>query len=228
MADLRPVEAITFDCYGTLIDWGAGVEDALLKLINDRGGTATGDELLIAFGEVEREVEDGSYIPYRAVCAEVSERLAQRFGATLQDGEARFLAMSLEDWPAFDETPDCLLRLQAKYRLGIVSNIDNDLFEGSAPKLGVTPDAVVTAQIVRSYKPNRAHFDRVLEDFALTPDRILHVGASRFHDVEPAKAMGFNTCLIKRDGGDVASGAGDAEPDLTCGSLTELCAVLGV
>jgi len=221
-------DAITFDCYGTLIDWGAGVADAMTKLINDRGGSATSDEIIAAFGEVEREAQEGFFIPYRAVMAEVSERLAGRFEATLQDGEARFLAMSVEDWPAFEETPDCLLRLQAGYRLGIVSNIDNDLFEGSAPRLGVTPDVVVTAQMVRSYKPGRAHFDKALEDLGLPADRVLHVGASRFHDIAPAKELGFRTCLVARGGGDAASGAGDAEADMAVGSLTELCAELGV
>ncbi len=219
---------MTFDCYGTLIDWEAGISAAIGPVLKNSGVAVEHEALIAAFGEEEREVEAGPFKPYREVLAEVAQRLSKRFGFTLGGREQHFLAASVNDWPAFIETPEAMRRLKLRFRLAVVSNIDDDLFEGSRPKLGVGLDALVTAEQVRSYKPGRAHFVEVQRRLGLPASQILHVAESRFHDVEPAKALGFGTVWVNRHalhGGPSASGLGESVPDLEVADLTTLAAM---
>ncbi len=223
--DFSAFKAITFDCYGTLIDWEAGISAALTPLIRRAGVGVDPDVLLAAYGEAERAAEAGPFRPYREVLADVGRRLSEQFGFARREGEEHILADSIRDWPAFAETPEALRQLKARFRLAVLSNIDDDLFEGSRSKLGVKLDAVITAQQVRSYKPGRGHFVEAQRRLELPAESILHVAESRFHDIEPAKALGFGTVWVNRHalhGGPSASGEGAAEPDLEVADLTTL------
>lgn len=217
--------ALTFDCYGTLIDWQTGITRALAPLFPG----VPPDDFIRAFGAIERTVEAGPYMSYREVCAEVTRRAAARFGVTLRRGEEDALADSIVLWPAFPDTPPALRRLKKKFRLCIVSNIDRDIFEeGTLPRLGEAFDAVVTADDVRSYKPGLAHFHEAAHRLDLGFDEILHVAESRFHDIEPANELGMRCVLVDRTrGGDSASGVGGGTPDLVVHSLGELADRLG-
>jgi len=215
--------ALTFDCYGTLIDWQTGIVSALAPVL-----PAVKPEAIIkALGEIEREVESGAWAPYRAVCADVVRRMSERFGVTLKPGHERVLAMSIKNWPVFPDTPGALRRLKSRYRLAIVSNIDRDLFvQGTLPHLGVEFDQIITTEDVRAYKPNPAHFHEVSRRLGVGFDRIVHVAESRFHDIEPANALGIRCVLVDRHkaagGKGSASGSGRGKPDLTVHSLAEV------
>ena len=223
------IAALTFDCYGTLVDWQTGITAALTPLFP----SASAAEIITAFGAIEREVQEGAYASYRSVCADVTRRMADRFGVTLRPGLERQLAMSIKDWPVFPDTASALRRLKSRFKLAIVSNIDRDLFaQGKMPRLGTEFDAVVTAEDVRSYKPNHAHFHEVIRRLDLGFGKILHVAESRFHDIEPANALGIRSVLVDRQraegGKGSASGLGKGKPDLTVHSLAELADALGV
>ncbi len=224
------IHAITFDCYGTLIDWECGLLAALGRMFG--GGRAAGarEAVLRAFARHEREVEAGAYMTYRDVLAEVARRLAAEMGIALRPGDEGVLAESIKDWPAFAETPGALRALRERFRLAVLSNIDDDLFEGSRPRLGVQLDELVTAEQVRSYKPGRAHFEEALRRLRLRPEQVLHVAESRYHDIGPANAMGFRTVWVNRhpSGGSSASGEHEARPDMTVSDLAALISTIGV
>lgn len=221
------LRAVTFDCYGTLIDWESGLLAALAPVFAASGAMMERETVLRAFARHERAIESGEYRSYRAVLTEVLTRLAEEFSLHVPSERAGLLADSIPAWPAFDETPAALRALKRNFRIGVLSNIDEDLFEapgGSRERLGVPLDLLVTAQQVRSYKPGRAHFEDALKRLALKPCEVLHVAESRYHDVAPSKAMGFRTVWVNRhgSGGASASGSAEAAPDLEVPDLATL------
>lgn len=220
MIDLTGFQAMSFDCYGTLIDWQSGIVRAMRPILGERNIERTNEEILAAYSPLERVAQAGPYRPYRQVLRDVVRGYA---GADTPEELCDGLAQSIPDWPAFDESMPALTRLARHYKLAIVSNIDEDLIMHSARKLGAEFETIVTAQAVRSYKPGLDHFKGLCIALRLEPSQILHVAESRHHDVEPAKTLGFRTVWVNRaEGGPSASGESDARPDLTVGSLMEL------
>ncbi len=223
-------DALTFDCYGTLIDWETGMLAALRPLLDRRGLTPTDDAILERFAAWEAEVESEPYLPYREVLREVTRRWAGECGFAPDDEEADALAESLPHWPPFADTVDALTTLARRYRLGIISNVDDDLFAGTARRLGVPFDFVVTASQVKSYKPAPAHFLAALnrlERSGVRRDRILHVAQSLHHDIAPARALGLATVWVNRRMGQPGSGAtlpASAAPDMEVPDLRTLAA----
>lgn len=222
----RDFDALTFDCYGTLIDWERGILAALRVLLGDGRVTEVEDEALLAlFGTFEPEEEAGAFRSYRDVLTAVAHRFGDHFGFALDTGAARAFAESVGRWPPFADSSESLRRLSGQYRLAIVSNVDDDLFAGSAGLLGIDFDEVVTAQQVGSYKPARGHFDTVLDRLDLPPSRVLHVAQSLYHDIAPATGLGFTCVWVNRRGGDGAGGAtprSDARPDAEVPDLQTL------
>ena len=216
--------ALTFDCYGTLIDWQAGITAALAPIFP----TVAPKDIIKSFSQLEREIEAGPWASYRNVCADVVRRMAVQFGQTLKPGQERILAASIKDWPAFPDTQEALRKLHTRYKLAVVSNIDRDVFtQGTLPRLGLHFDQVITTDDVRSYKPAPAHFHEASRRLKIPFDQILHVAESRFHDIEPANALGLRCVLVERQkSGPSASGAGKGKPDLTVRSLAELAETL--
>ncbi|MEQ8850528.1 MAG: haloacid dehalogenase type II [Phycisphaerales bacterium] len=220
--DPDSIDAITFDCFGTLIDWPSGIL-AVLRPMNERYNLGMPDaELLTRYAEIEREIESGPYRPYR----DVLERVMRRMFSAAPSYEFATLADAVATWRPFPDTLDALRRLKSRYRLGVLSNIDDDLFAPILDKLERSFDAVVTAEQVRSYKPADPQFTAALGRLELAPDRVLHAAESRFHDIDPARRLGFRTAWINR--GQSASGPSSAQPDLTVSSAAELCAALGL
>ncbi|HEV8121170.1 MAG TPA: haloacid dehalogenase type II [Candidatus Polarisedimenticolia bacterium] len=231
MLDVARFEALTFDCYGTLIDWETGLLAALHGVLGAHRVPCDDERLLRLFAAAEGAIEAGPYRPYREVLGGAMDRIAGVLGLVLAGGERDALARSLPDWPAFADTVPALQALRRRTRLGIVSNIDDDLFAATARRLEVPFDAVVTAQQVGSYKPAPAHFHRVLERLALPKEKVLHVAQSRYHDIAPARALGWSTVWVNRRGGREGSGATpekEATPDLEVTDLATLLTRAGL
>jgi 2-haloalkanoic acid dehalogenase type II len=220
---MAPVDWITFDCYGTLIDWEDGIAEALAPFLPppvDRRGLAG------RYRDFEAETERGAYRPYRDVLAETSGRLMARLGHPLPPGRDRVLPDSLPGWRPFPEVPAALQTLRrAGYRLAILSNVDRDLLAASLVHLRITPDLVVTAEDCRSYKPHYGHWKSFQTRTGAPIARTVHVGASLYHDMVPAGAMGYRTVFINRHG-DLVEGAQPTRVLRDLGPLPETMAEL--
>ncbi len=198
-AAARPYDVLTFDCYGTLIDWEGGIAGAFQAAARARGVRLERAAVLDAYLDAERRVEAGPYRRYREVLTEGARGAAAALGWPLGPGDAGFLADSVGAWRPFPDTNPALGRLRAAgYTLGILSNIDDDLLAATRRHFPVDFDFVVTAQQVGSYKPARAHFDAARR--VIGARRWLHVAQSYFHDVVPARALGIPTAWINRHG----------------------------
>jgi len=196
---------LTFDCYGTLIDWNGGISTALAEVF----GEAEAPRLLIRYHELEPRVESEPYRSYRQVLDLCLAGIAMEEGRALADGESTTLSDSLARWPAFPEVPQALARLQEDgWRLAILSNCDRDLIAASLPRLGVRFDRVITAEDVGSYKPDHGHWQRFSALTGADRERHVHVGASLFHDVAPAGELGIPCVWVNRLGEPA-----DPEPD---------------
>jgi 2-haloacid dehalogenase len=193
-----PVEWVTFDCYGTLIDWERGITDALLPLLPETTDRKALAEWYIA---MEAEFEAEGYHLYKDVLDRVGRRVLASLDAATPDGQASPLPSSLAAWRAFPEVPDALRALVGQGRsLAILSNVDRDLLELSIGRIGVRPDLAITAEDCGSYKPAPGHWRRFLELSGASTERTVHVGASQYHDMRPAAALGFRTVFIDRHG----------------------------
>ena len=211
---------ISFDCYGTLIDWETGLLTALRAALPGLG--LSDDEILGDFAEMEPRIQATGYKSYREVLREVLLSFANRCGKSPLSSDA--LADSIASWNPFPETVHALGRLKSKYRLAILSNIDNDLFAGTAGRLVVSFDHVITAEEAGAYKPNRRNFEMLLQRTGMAPGEIIHVGESLFHDIAPAQGLGITTVWVNRSNGRTAraSKTADTKPDVTVCDLNAL------
>jgi len=194
---VRPFDVLTFDCYGTLIDWESGIGESVAAAARADGVETDRSRILAIHAEVEPLIQSDAYRPYREVLAEVALAVAQRLDWPLERERARYLADGLPGWRVFPDTNPALTRLKrAGYRLGILSNVDDDLLAGTRKQFAVDFDFLVTAEQVRSYKPARPHFDRARELIGDAP--WLHVAQSYFHDIEPASRLGLPVAWVNR------------------------------
>jgi len=229
MLDFRHFDVMTFDCYGTLIDWETGILGVLGALRGAHGLDATDDELLGCFSRAESHVQRSYYRPYREVLREVMKQIALHYHVSPGDYDEDALADSLAGWRPFDDTVQSLATLKQYFRLGIISNIDNDLFEQSHAHLGTEFDWTITAQDVGAYKPALRNFTYARDEIGVHPTRILHVAQSLFHDIRPAKTLDWQAVWVDRhrgSGGGATPGAA-AEPDLAVPDLAALAAMVG-
>jgi 2-haloacid dehalogenase len=225
--DLSQFDVLTFDCYGTLIDWETGILGALRPLVAQHGKKVADQALLELFGELEARLEAGPYLRYREVLRAVVRGMGERLGFTPSAAEADSLPASLAAWPPFPDTVAALRRLKSRYQLAIISNTDDDLFAASAKLLEVPFDFVITAQQVGSYKPALGNFRVALERIGKPKAKVLHVGQSRHHDIAPARQMGLANVLVTRRGRGAVL-ASDARPDLEVPDLKSLADLAGV
>ena len=225
--DFGRFDALTFDCYGTLIDWETGLSAALRAILDPRGATPDQDALLETYAGFEAEAERPPYRTYREVLAFAGRGVAATYGAEPTDAEIATFAGSVVDWPAFADSSAALAALKARFRLGVLTNCDDDLFAASNRRLGVEFDWVVTAQQARGYKPAMANFELLFERLGLPRERILHVAQSLFHDHVPAKALGLSTIWIDRRHDRAGAGAtppANASPDRTFPDMASFAA----
>ena len=190
-------DVLTFDCYGTLIDWESGIVAATRFQLGDAAASIADEDLLAAFAAVEHEAEV-PYKSYREVLALSLRGMGERLGVAVGDAQAAGFGSSVGQWPAFPDSGDALRRLQERFKLAVITNCDDDLFAQSERPLGVSFDYVITAQQAGSYKPDHANFLLAFERIDEPRDRILHVAQSLFHDHVPAKALGMKSVWIDR------------------------------
>jgi 2-haloalkanoic acid dehalogenase type II len=196
---MRRYDIITFDCYGTLIDWESGIANAFLDAAAAQGITLRREDILREYANAEHQVQSEGYRSYRDVLHDTASRVAIALGWPLADDNAGFLADSLPTWKPFPDTNPALGRLVAAgYRLGILSNIDDDLIAATRKHFTVDFDLVITAQQMRSYKPGHAHFLAAKE--RIGDARWLHAAESNFHDIVPTNTLGVPNAWINRHG----------------------------
>src|SRR6266576_2621657 len=191
--DFSTFTTITFDCYGTLIDWEAGILPILQGILAAHGQSLPDAALLELYGEFEAQAEAGPYQNYRRVLESVMEQFGERCGFRPTPAELRSLHESIPAWPPFRDTVVALQRLGESYQLAVISNIDDDLFAETRKHLGVEFAGVITAQQARSYKPSLNNFHLALRKLGVEPSRLLHAGQSVYHDVIPAQSLGIST-----------------------------------
>jgi 2-haloacid dehalogenase len=225
MLDFSKFSVLTFDCYGTMIDWESGIFGALRPVLKAHNKEVSDAALLELYAELELEAEQKDFQNYRHVQQSVVRGLGQRLGFNPTDAQARSLPDSIANWQPFSDTVASLRRLKTRYKLAVISNIDDDLFAATAPKLGVSFDHVITAQQARCYKPGKKIFRAAKEKIGVGTDAWLHVGQSIYHDVIPAKSLGIATVWVNRPSpraGAGATKAATAEPDVEVSSLAAL------
>ncbi len=200
--DLRDFRVLSFDCYGTLIDWEAGILAGIRPWIEARGVEVDDAEILESFGLAEsaQEAETPEAL-YPVVLEGVHRRLAAQWGLPPDEQAARLFGKSVGTWPPFADSHDALTRLKRRYRLVVLSNVDRESFAASRRQLDVEFDAVYTAEDIGTYKPNPANFAYLIEAekaAGYNKSAILHVGQSLYHDHVPASGAGLATCWIQR------------------------------
>ena len=219
----RQYDIITFDCYGTLIDWESGIADAFLRAARENGIELRRDEVLRAYELIEPVVERERFRLYRDVLTEAAARVAHALGWPLAYERGTFLVSSLASWKPFPDTNAALERLRnAGYRLGILSNTDDDLIAATRKHFTVDFDLVITAQQVRSYKPAPGHFLAARERIGNA--RWLHAAQSNFHDIVPANAHGIPSAWVNRRGDTALPGGVPAHEVRDLAGLADLLA----
>ena len=227
MLEFSRYEVLTFDCYGTLIDWESGILSALHRILSNHGKVIEDATILKLYGDFEQRSEEGEFHPYRSVLESVVRRFGAQLGFNPTDAEARSLPDSLPTWKPWPDTVAALQLLKSRFRLAILSNVDDDLFALTRPQLGVNFDEVITAQQAQAYKPSLKIFELALSRINSPAHRVLHVGQSVYHDVIPAQALGLATVWVNRPSARPGVGAvksAEAKPDLIVSSLAELAA----
>ena len=202
-------KALSFDCYGTLIDWETGLSEALRPL-GERSGTSP-ERLLEAYGPIEHQLEE-EYpgLRYSELLQKVFGRLAEQLGVAVTPEEAMKFGASVGNWPAFPDSAEALAYLKQHFQLIILSNVDRESFSRSNARLGIEFDQILTAEEIGSYKPSLRNFEYLVEragDARIAKHELLHVAQSLFHDHVPANAMGLHSAWIDRRHGKQGGGA---------------------
>jgi 2-haloacid dehalogenase len=229
MAIPKQITFVTFDVYGTLIDWDAGAVAAFTKEATRDGFTIDPDDLIPRFHEVQQQIESGSYELYAEVLRRTAVQIAKDMGWPLEPSRSGFLPDSVMRWPAFKETNATLAKVSKKYSIGLISNIDDKLLGLTRRHLATSTgqpldfDLVVTAQQVRSYKPDPAHFTECERRIG-TKKGWVHIATSYYHDVEPCIKKKIPVIWVNRNG--VELEPGQKKPDAEVKTLREAAKLL--
>ena len=226
--DFSRFTTISFDCYGTLIEWEAGILPVLRGVLGRHGQALNDAAILELYGEFEAEAEGSAYQSYGGVLQSVVRAYAARLDFTPTSADITSLSESVPSWPPFPDTVAALRQLEKRYHLAVISNIDDDLFAETQKHLGVEFEAVITAEQARSYKPSLKTFQLALNTLAIRPEHLLHVGQSIYHDVLPAQSLGIPTVWVNRKSARPGVGAvrpAEGRPDLEVPDLATLAAL---
>ena len=231
MIEFEKFSHLTFDCYGTIIDWETGILSAVHPVLERHGITFEEAEILQLYARLEAEQEAGAYKPYKQVLMGVMGGFGEELGFTPSEADLLALPESVGVWPPFSDSIEALQRLQMGFDLVILSNIDDDLFAASERVLGIEFDEVITARQVGSYKPSRRNFDVALDRLLVPRQQVLHVAQSLFHDHAPAKQLGFTTVWVNRPSRCPGIGVApptQCSPDLEVPDLRSLVELAGI
>lgn len=229
MINFNKYEILTFDCYGTLIDWESGILAALKPIFLTHNIELSEEEILELFAEISSKEETGEYIRYREVLKRTVQKLGDRFGFTPSPTEVDTLADSIKNWQPFPDTIEALKALKQRYKLAIISNIDNELFALSAKHLIVKFDWIITAEQAKSYKPSLNNFKFAKNKINLPDEKFLHVAQSIYHDIIPANSLSLSTVWVNRRGSKASFGAtlpASGKPDLEVPDLKTLVSMM--
>lgn len=219
------IRLITFDCYGTLIDWENGMLAAMRPMFSRDGRKVDDARLLELYGDIEVELEARPYLPYRQVLAQAVQEMGRRLGVEVSPQQGGEFAESLTRWKPFIDTVPALQSLAKRFQLAIISNVDDDLFAETRKKLPVDFAFVITAQQMKSYKPSHQNFHEALRRSGLEKSQLLHAAQSLYHDIAPANALGIANVWVNRQSvrpGAGASRKGSATPTYEVRTLAEL------
>ncbi len=194
---MKPI--MSFDCYGTLIDWEEGIWNTISKILKRRGIEEKRERILSLYAQIESRMEK-KYKPYREILKDVMEEMGKILGIKLNEEKKYALVKSIPHWPAFPDTKDALMRIKEDFRIAIISNVDNDIIKESVKNLGVELDFVITAEMAKAYKPNLRVFKYAQKLMQVDKNNWLHAAQSVYHDIIPAKKFGLRTIWIKRRG----------------------------
>ncbi len=226
MLDFSGVRVLSFDCYGTLVDWEFGILSALRPLLSGTGPDLPDSQLLELYGRFEREAQGRSpFINYKTVLQSVVEGLDIHLGLGMGSQARKTLADSLGDWPLFPDTSTALQALKSRFKLAIISNVDDDLFQATQSRLGVSFDWVITSEQLGSYKPSPHNFHSAMSIMDVLPAHHVHVAQSLYHDIEPGHALGLKTVWVNRQGA-ASTPIVDSQPDLEVPDLQSLAALV--
>ncbi|MCG2574783.1 haloacid dehalogenase type II [Acinetobacter sp. ME22] len=217
-------KVLTFDMYGTLIDWESGLSTALQQVFHIYGINKTESEALQLYAYHEADVSSGDYLPYREVLSKTLEQIGLALGFTPREEDLTEFANSISDWPAFKDSQAALLRLKEHFKLAVITNCDDEHFAISNRKLGIEFDYIITAELARSYKPSLNNFLLALGSIGVPNKNILHIAESLFHDHVPAKKLGLSSVWINRRHGKPGKGAtlsATATPDAEYTSMKD-------
>ncbi|MEA1964473.1 MAG: haloacid dehalogenase type II [Candidatus Aerophobetes bacterium] len=231
MIDFNKYEVLSFDCYGTLIDWENGILTALKPSLAAYTINLSDEQILGLYAEIEPKVEKGEFVKYREVLRKVMGELGSKLGFVPSPSELDCLLNSLKNWMPFPDTVEALQILKRTFKLAIISNIDDDLFALSAKHLKVEFDYIITAEQAKSYKPSLHNFKFAIERMGISPEKVLHIAQSIYHDIIPAKRLGLSTVWINRRKSREGPGAtppASAHPDLEISDLRALVSIIGL
>jgi 2-haloacid dehalogenase len=234
MVRLADFDAVTFDVYGTLIDWEPSIAEFLGKWASDMGVAATRDQLIMSFDRARAilQKERPAYL-YPEILRRCFDKISDEFGVEVDFDRREMFAVEPHRWPAYADVVSGLRQLQAGARVGALSNIDNASLASSCSKMSISFDIVVTAERVGAYKPSFEHFETALDDLkalGIPRSRVLHVGQSLRADINPANKLGLKSVWINRPDrllGLYGEGAAEARPDLTVASLASMLEAIG-
>ncbi|MFB6098577.1 MAG: haloacid dehalogenase type II [Salinibacter sp.] len=215
-------DALSFDCYGTLVDWVQGISASLQPILRAHDVELDDEELFRHYGRFERDIQSGPYVEYQEVLQRVSRRFGDQFGITPTNAEVERFVESVGQWPPFPDTNDALRRLSEDFRLAVVSNVDDDLFRETAHHFEVEFDEVITAEQVGAYKPSLDPLEAAFTRLGVPPNRLLHVAQSVYHDINPAGRLGLSCVWVQRYDRRFDPPAPQHDPELTVPDLASL------
>lgn len=231
MINFQQFEVLSFDCYGTLIDWESGILAALKTIFLNYNVSLSDEQILEIYAQSESNQQAGEYLKYREILKKVVQFFCERINLTPTQSELDYLAESIKYWEPFLDTVEALQALKKQYKLTIIFNIDNDLFAYTAKKLEVEFDWIITAEQVKSYKPSLQNFEFAIQRMGISHDKLLHVAQSIYHDIVPAKSMGLTAVWVNRRKGKEGFGAtvaASGTPDLEVPNLKSLVSLMGL
>jgi 2-haloacid dehalogenase len=231
MINFQQFEVLSFDCYGTLIDWESGILAALKTILLNHQVNLEDEQILEIYAQSESNHQGGDYLKYREILKNVVQDFCQKTNITPSESELNYLAESLKYWEPFPDTVEALKALKKRYKLTIISNIDDDLFADTAKHLEVELDWIITAEQVKSYKPSLQNFEFAIQRMGISPDKLLHVAESIYHDIIPTKSMGLTAVWVNRRKDKEGFGAtvpASGTPDVEVPDLKSLVSLMGL
>jgi len=229
MLNFDDFEVLTFDCYGTLIDWESGILSAIKPILYNHNIDFDDDQILELYAEIEVKIEKEDYISYKNVLRRVVQDFGKKLNFKHSFHETEYLVKTFDSWVPFSDTVDALNKLKTKFKLAILSNVDDDLFAISAKHLQVKFNYIITAEQVGSYKPSLKNFKFAINKIGISQDKIIHIAQSLYHDIIPAKKLGLSTIWINRRKGKKGFGAtpaSSAKPDMEFPDLKSLVSTI--